>query len=318
MPYVKDRIEDFPGRIVDVINPAHLQWGLYALAALTGLLLIIESLCHGIVGTNPIEGACRHFITLTFIEQATTFSFSLTAFLLVGVVVVSSFIVTETRRLDFNVNEFELRLGDDDSGDNNGPQITITEYENFDSGEKASSDSGLATWYIDRNIIHPINGYEIVQLSEEIDNIGLRGSRYAVRDVEGGETDLDLEENYDYRIKGRVNYSENILDNHYYRDTENEQRRIHWLLREEELGLEPIERQLRRAVAYSISASVLGVLIQGYPWVAEAASDPWLLDLSFPETAVYILASYLFTFIFIGMISTSVGLLDMMAGLLNR
>lgn len=319
---LNDRTRGISGRIVDIINPSLIRRGVYVLVILTGLLFIIELLCHGIIGANPIEGACRHFITLQFIEQATTFLFSLTAFLLVGVVVVSSFIVTETQRLNLDPQEFELVLREGGGNDNNGSQIAITHFEDFVSGEKTSTESGLATWLIaspNHRILSELrNRIERIQISEEPGGLRLGDNRYAVRDIDGEDTDTDIEGKYDYRVKGHVNGEENFPDVLSYPDDENEQARIHWLLREEEAELRAIERQLRRAVTYSVSASVLGVLIQGFPWIVDVASDPWMLGLSFPETVVYIPASYLFTFAFLGMITTSVGLLEVMAELLTR
>lgn len=318
-----DRIKGVSGRTADIINPSFIQWGLYALAIVTVFLLIIELLCHGIVGTNPIQGSCRHFITLQFIDRATTFSFSLTAFLLVGVVVVSSFLVTEEQQLELGIDEFELQLGEGGGGDSDRGYVTITEFEDFESGDKRKSESGLTTWFSNsftQKLSHNNypKSYEILRLSEEKEGLGLGGKRYAVRDIETEEADPDLEEKYDYRIKGRGHFDRDYPGNRYYIDPEDERPRIHWLLREEEPELRVLERQLRRAVSYSISASVLGVLIQGYPWLAATAPDPWLLDLSFPETVVYIPASYLFTLIFLGMIGTSVGLLELMSELLKR
>lgn len=294
---------------------------MYVLVGLTVLLFILELLCHGIVGANPIQGSCRHFITLQFIDRATTFSFSLTAFLLVGVVVISSFLVSEEQQLEIGIDEFELQLGEGGGSDNDRSNITITDYEDLESGNERLSEAGLTTWFFNSIERKRYNGYprvyEIVQLSEGKD-LGLGGSRYAVLDVDGDETNPDLEEKYDYRIKGRSHVSEDIFNNHSYIDPEDEQSRIHWLLREEESELRTLERQLQRTVTYSISASLLGVLIQGYPWVPAMIPDPWLLTLSFPETVVYIPASYLFTLIFLGMIETSVGLLEVMNELINR
>lgn len=307
-------------------------WGLYkvkrlamplVLAGVVAAFLFESVTCVSAVfpGTTGVLGRCIHVWTPEFIEMATSLSFSLTAFLLVGVTVLVA--VERQQRLaegDDNGPELtailHVRSGNGEEFTDNDPYFYVSDIVEYEDGSRIAGEVG-PRWYIER-----VDGRRItvVEVSDRSDAMLLGTGVYRIRKPDPREED-GFEGN-GWRAYGRYQGSAQYLPEVNW--LLNPDQRVDWVVREEDQNdvdeddLSNAERRaqfrakLGRAISYSISAAILGIGMQGYPWSTAANATPWLSDLPPVEHLIYWTSSYVFLVIFLGMVWTSIGLIELM------
>lgn len=277
------------------------------------------------IGANYLPVTCSHIIGDQLITNATTFSFSLTAFLLVAVTVVfmigkqiSSGPSDEDGSDGSNGSDNDYPDGGDRfivirSGSNRSTEDYIDTFEfidtvpiEYEEGEEQRSNGGNGpTWGLVR---YTDEGIYIV---EEVDSPGLF-------QLGPGEyhlwSDDDIPENEKRNLPGKKWST-------YPRFGDGE----HFLLKtfaapipfldlpigddddsdEDNSTIQEYSSKLKRSLAYSISASLLGIIIISF------SLPPQFLSSISPF--IYSVATHTFSIIFLGMLWTSIDLIDLMA-----
>lgn len=304
-------------------------WGLYKVKRLAipfvlagiGTAFLFESvMCASTVlpGMTGVLGQCLHVWTPEFIESATTLSFSLTAFLLVGVTVL---VGVESQQGSNELNDngqgrtaiLDVRPGTREEFTDNDPHFDVSDIVEYQDGRRIGGAVG-PRWYIEDVDERRVT---VVEVSERSDAILLGSGVYRIRKPDEGEPDGNI-----WRVYGSYQGSPQYKIELNWLLEDN--RRVDWIVGEVDQNdadegdvsrsdpREQFRAKLGKALSYSISASILGIVIQGYPWSTTANMTPWLSDLSPVEHIGYWASSYVFIVIFLGMVWTSVGLIELM------
>lgn len=274
--------------------------GFLALLLLFGIGVMAEIWCWLTIGGNLLgftNVTCVHPFNLTFIGSATELSLALTGFLFVGVAVVVVFASreedqpTETGELTISTQEQQT-----DTEDNYSlPEGTLKLYE---SGKKL--DENRINWIIDvrshdlleahrsqKKPIEPSDGSYVIWNSLTGPAPAEGRAWHLSGDIHG--RNVDEFPNWLLSTGRRINW---------------------WIVPDLEPQLAAFKAKVRRATGYAVSSSVLGVIIMSYPWEVNPEQNPWLHALPMHEHFLYGLLAIVFTFVFLGMAWTSIGLLE--------
>lgn len=245
-----------------------LQWSL--IGSLVYELLFCNPLGSSLLslfGLNTASENCTRFLDESLISAATTFSYSLTAFLLVAVAVV------------FAAYQ-QTFAGQDEDGDDG---------DDGDGGDDSPSNSPSILQ------IDHLSNETILEILEDVLN---RGDEQEQVEVEIRDNDSLIA----IVRGGSGSPSPNSTPNNDGADEPDDSE------------IKEFNDDLKQAVAYSVSASLLGIFI------TEVLPLPVVHPSSFLSNAATIIDSigftlltHLFGFIFLGMVWTSVGLLDLLA-----
>jgi hypothetical protein len=244
------------------------------------------------------SGTCVHLFSLAFIEPATELSFALTGFLFVGVTLVA---VLMGQAGDQPAQTAELIISTDEEtvemrGDYSFPEGEIELYE---GGEQLDDD--WVTWTIivrsadslqanrtQKMTIEPPDGSYVIWNSLT----GPAPTEGRAWHLSGDIHERNVDEFPDWLLGSEKGIS-------------------WWIVADLEPRLAAFRAKLRRATGYAVSASVLGVIIQSYPWRVTVSENPWLGRLPMSQHFFYGVLAIVFTFVFIGMAWTSIGLLEL-------
>lgn len=293
-------------------------WGLGRLKIVGMFALVVAFLIGSlnelwcILGSLVLNetGVCSHVFNLAFVDNATTLSFSLTAFLLVGVTVVVA-VQRQQTSPDLNVDVAELWLRTGLEGVNLNEWISVVEgsVERYTDGRQDGPE------YVDWEL-QPRTNRLIFGRREppEPDTIQPPDGNYEIVNARSMVDPDAPPANLAWRLQGEIRRPyERIEEIDWLVAGEN---RIDWWLVEdedEEGTSQAFRARLGSALSYSVSASVLGILIQWYPWISGDTTAPWLSTLSLPVHVFYSVFSTFFALIFLGMIWTSIDLVELMA-----
>lgn len=268
-------------------------------------VIVSEMLCIVSIGSG-FSGRCNHLANLSLVENMTTFSFSLVAFLLVSTAVV---VGISRQRLNSSPNpaaEIDIQTVNEVTEREMNPndQLELTRY-------KANTTTGTVSvdW-----IISSDSPTSIQAIRWQPDSIEPSNGIYEIWDARSGQSPSRFPA---WRLRGSI-YGPDNSDitpiTHLIHDRE-----IDWWISSNTTtdSFKEFRTTLSKAVKYSISSSVLGVAIQSYPWLTSFANYPWLTILTPIEHLFYSAGVILFVFISLGMIWTSVDLVNIMVEL-NR
>lgn len=253
-----------------------------------------------------VANSCWHPITVDFLDQATKFSFSLTAFLLVSTTVVVALERIRGRVL-IPVGQLEVtEIGSEE--DRRPSELSIREYRNG-----SMVNNGTVEWWLksrDGNV------FRVTEYRASPPDIGLATGQYAIQPLSGTQ---DTEagpatDKHGWVVSGSLQGASRRLQKDYPNEFIAPDEEIEWWVTEEaesEEILAKMRKRIRRTATYSISASLLGVFMTGYPWAGPNSSS-WLESLSTPENIAYVLFSHAFLYVFLGMVWTSLGVLDLL------
>lgn len=275
--------------------------GFFTLLILFAVGVIAEVRCWLTIGGELIGFTgirCGHLFNLNFIGVATELSFALTGFLFVGVAVVA---VLASQATDQPAQTAELIISTQEETAETQAEYNLSEgkIELYESGGKIDDDwvdwtiavrsaDSLRAFRTQKKPVEPPDGSYIIwnSLTGPAPTEGrawnLRGDFYnrAVDDFPDWLMGSGEEINW-------------------------------WIVADLEPRLAAFRAKVRWATGYAVSASVLGVIILSYPWQSNVVQNPWLGSLPMHQHFFYGLLTIIFTFVFIGMAWTSIGLLEL-------
>lgn len=285
---------------------------------------------------------CIHIIGLSFVSEATTFSYSLTAFLLVAVTVVFAIGKQVSFHNDEGDSDNQGEPPDDDFPDG-GLRFVVT----LSSPNKTEDDYLTTYGFIDTVEIEYQEGEqirgnggngpywglighdEVTAFVEEFSSEPLfrfgRGIYILYQRDELTDEEMANLEGKKWVTHPRFGTGPHVLikildpdvgtngpDNNEPEPTDIEDEG-----NDSEITIEEFGRKLRKSLSYSISASLLGTLIVGFtppPTIiryTEVPLAPGVVESMSPF--LFTISVYIFSVIFLGMVSTSIGLVDLMA-----
>jgi hypothetical protein len=268
--------------------------------------------------TYPYFGGCRHILTIQLIEGATSLAFSLTAFLLVGTVVLAADQIRESEVDSSDGGRgdgWQLRIKPDNNVSRDRPRIQVIDLIEFKNYKRIDSGVG-PDWYIMDSDLE--NRTLIVAQDTIQSDLSIPEGTYRV-DI----TDTGSSESHSWLayLESDVDFSEynlGVLERAFTEST------LGWAIRPEsetdddgdlDGTVQEYRRQVQRALSYGVSASILGILIQAYPFGAPESIGVWLSNLESFEHIGYFISSYIFILMFSGMIWTSIGLVELLSNL---
>lgn len=277
--------------------------GFLTLLLLFGIGVIAEVWCWLTIGGELLgftSGTCIHLFSLAFIGPATELSFALTGFLFVGVTLVAV-IVGQVE--DQPAQTAELIISTDEEtvetrADYSFPEGKIELYE---GGEQLDDD--WVNWTI---AVRSADSLQANRTQTQKKPIEPPDGSYVIWNSLTGPAPT---EGRAWHLSGDI-HGQNVDE---FPDwlLGAEKGISWWIVADLEPRLAAFRAKLRRATGYAVSASVLGVIIQSYPWYVTVSENPWLGRLPMHQHFFYGVLAIIFTFVFIGMTWTSIGLLEL-------
>lgn len=247
---------------------------------------------------------CPHVVTPGLVGPATAFAVALTAVLLVGAAVVVAGVARPADRADEDLR-LVVRSGateGDRAGDARLDDLDVRKVGDFRVVEDGVVRWVAAAFADDRLVVR--------ETDADPAGIGPAEGRYRLRVVrEGIPPETALGER-GWRVTGRAEVeapagtrSERLFG---------DDGRVDWWIAPVEAAVDGLRARLAAALAYALSASILGVLILWYPWQPAPAGAAWLADLTAAEHAAYTLLSYLFVGTLVGTYYTALDLAELL------
>lgn len=341
-----------PTVLVDLLPIDRIGTTTYKL--LLGALVFGAVLEIGICATAGAEWTpwilpdqCIHFVNLTIVNAATTLSFSLTAFLLVGGTVIGAIAGIQT--IDSRDSEsesdgeprqgFDLHIieqGTSDESDSDQPVIRITDFaEGNIVGESGRWQWNSQGGYIGPNLVitEPfIGGIRVVQTTDHPEAFQFNPGQYRIYPWETvTEAATKPPGTVIGRAYGTINGSLNQIS--HLRTRIDDDKKIDWLVTRRDRPPRPADRttdveriliRVKRALEYAISASLIGIILQGFPIASSAMIANTLgipidqaIWVTWFEHVAYFVGSYVFAVIFLGMIKTSLGFFELLSDIVR-
>lgn len=248
------------------------------------------------------SSTCIHVFSHRLIDPATTFSFSLTAFLLVATTVVVA--VVNNTATPNRTSDFRIRTVDEFPELPNSALVTegrLTKY----------TDVGrLDTQYV-RWLLHAESAELIAAYRTEKDELEPTDGKYQIWRLKN---DPPPSERPVWRLQGDIRWKdrENNLSEWLVSDGDDGQSIDWWIVPDKVDTYQELQTSVRSSLTYSISASLLGIVLAWYPWDTGFLPNPWLIGLSPWENIIYAVLATLFTFVFLGMVYTSIGIIEIL------
>ncbi|WP_132060293.1 hypothetical protein [Halorussus amylolyticus] len=248
------------------------------------------------------SSTCIHVFGLRLIDPATTFSFSLTAFLLVATTVVVA--VVGSTAAPNRIGSLRIKTVDGFPELPNSAQISegrLTKYTDIGKLDPhhvqwllhAKSPESIAAYRAEKNELEPTDGkYQIWRVGNE----------------------PPASERPVWRFQGDIGWEnkDNNLPDWLVSDSNERQSIDWWIVPDQEDAHQELRTALQSSLTYSISASLLGIVLAWYPWDTGSLPNPWLTGLSPWENLSYAVLATLFTFVFLGMVYTSIGIIEIL------
>ncbi|WP_230455353.1 hypothetical protein, partial [Halorubrum sp. BV1] len=276
--------------------------GFLALLALFTFAGLVELWCWLTLGGEFLgiaNNSCMHLFSRSYIQHATELSFSLTGFLFVGVSVVAV-ITRQSSDEPTQTAELTIVTGEEIPEVEGTYSLYRDEIERYVGGSRI--DSTLIGWSVVSNSPESLIAYREQKLpveppdgTYEIWNsitgpTPTEGDAWRLHETTDQQRDDEPLPDWLQGPNGEIDW---------------------WIVPDTEPQLEAFKLKLKRAVGYAVSASILGVIIQSYPWNLSTDPDPWLETLPMHQHLLYGILATIFTFVFIGMAWTSIGLLEL-------